>query len=200
MNDINTIKEKIRNVDFNFIRYIQEETKSYGNKVILFSSLIILLCLNIVKIKELELEGIKINVKPYLVIIILVIISIYYFLQFLNSAKIDNLVSKMPNEITEIFRLIDNAREIRKQKLDNLTEEYKIALEKNQVDEVTQNKLESKRKEIEEEDYLEISDRWISLSTTFLKHHQRNMQLNIYFPKIYFAIAIISFLLRMYWA
>jgi hypothetical protein len=140
------IKEKIKNVDFNFIRYIRDETKAYSNKVIFLSFLTILLCLEVVKIEELELEGIKVNIKPYVLVLLICIINLYYFLQFLNSVKIDILVTKLPNQITEVFDLIEELRAGKQVMIDELKVEMQNALDRNQVDVETQNILKPSKR------------------------------------------------------
>lgn len=169
------LKKKIKNFDLKFLKYIDPETKELGNKVILFSCIVVLLSFYKTSISEIEINGIKFELGRELLLGILFIINFYYFLLFLNASKIDQLLAKMPSEYTEISDLlyeksnnfIIDTENIIKKKESQLTEKEKENLNE-----------EIKKLDNDSTTTEELLSYWKEVTEDAIKYNNQNRLLN----------------------
>jgi hypothetical protein len=186
------------NADFTFINYIKEETKSYANKVILFSTIIILISLKIISIREIEFEGFKIETKEYMLIVIILIVNIYFYLQFLNSIKIDSLVANIPNEISSITDEVLKKLDEETEKLNLINEKHQKLLISGNLNEKNKEDLLNETSKINNGETSKLLKNWYQTYTKLVKRHKNNEKLYVFFPSFCFWVATIIFILRIY--
>ena len=191
------IKKRIENIDFSFINYIREETRSFSNKVIFFSSIIILISFKVIAIKELDFDGFKVDVKDYILLALIFIVNVYFFLQFYNSIKIDVLLATVPAEISSITDDLLVKSQIATSKVERLAEEFKIAKDSGKFDKDTQRELSEQIDQLEKDETETTLEYWLDKSTKFLNHHQQNQNLNVYFPMVWFIISALSICIKI---
>lgn len=196
--EIEEIKEEIKNFDFNFLKYINSETKELGNKVILFSSLIIFVNLNYISISELEFTGVKILMEKDILLIIFFFVNIYYFLQFINSTKIDSLIARVPDSFADISKKLTLKVDIRTKSVNRLTKEYNEAIESKDFGEEKMKSLSNKKSELDNDDILELTKYWKDFAKKGINYHKRNRLLNQIFPIVCFVISILSFAVLLF--
>jgi hypothetical protein len=189
--DINNLEQRIRNFDFNFLNYISSETKHLSNKVIFFSCITLFLNFKILTLKELELEGISIEIKNEIINVILFFINLYFFLQFRNSIRIDVLMLKIPEEHKNISKTISNFYAEQTRKMENLSEQYRKALHDEDYSVETSDRLSAIQNKIEEE-IPDSFDTWIENSQKSMRYKNYNLALNQYFPSLCFITSFIS--------
>ncbi len=193
--NLHELQQKIKNFNFDFLKYINPETKELNNKVILFSSIIIFLNFNYFTISELEITGLKIIIEKNVLTIMLILINSYYFLQFYMSMKIDILLAKIPNEFTQICEIVNSKIDVLNQEMAQITIEYQTIAKNKDFDEETL-KLLNERYEIAKNDNtVEILNNWQKRISEALKYHDRNQLLNFLFPIFWYSVSVLSIIL-----
>ncbi len=146
---INNIKESIDSVEYDFVNFIQPETQKIGNKIIWISAIIILINLNLIKLSEIDSNGLKVIIKANYISYILLFINIYFYAQFFFLIKFDNLKFKVPQEIKYIINESENNLLIytslanqQRLELENIINEMTIVHNQNLQETDKQQKLE----------------------------------------------------------
>lgn len=196
--EIEEIKEEIKNFDFNFLKYLNSETKELGNKVILFSSLIIFVSLNYISISELEFTGVKILMEKHILLIIVFFVNVYYFLQFINSIKIDSLIAKVPNNFIEISEKLTLKVNILSESIKSLHKEFDDVIKEPNFEEVRMNILLNKINELDKDGILKLKNYWEDFARKGINYYKRNRLLNQIFPIVCFVISILSFAVLLF--
>lgn len=197
--ELNEIKEKIKNFDFKFLKYLNQETKELSNKVILFSSILIFLNLNFLSVQEFEITGIKILVEKNILGILILLINTYYFLQFRNSSKIDSLISVLPNDFTEITDELITRVDKNTKEMNKLEAEARKRLDEKNFDQNYINDIEKKGETLKNDEAVVLLNNWRDLTNKGYKYHKRNILLNQLFPKFCYVISILSFGVLLYY-
>ena len=96
-----------QSIDYNFVKYLNIETQKLGNKVIFFSSLIILIYTNFITINEFDISGIKVNIENKYFLLLIFLINSYYFIQFYFNTQIDKLNFKIPDDFNQQFDIME---------------------------------------------------------------------------------------------
>ena len=190
--------EEIKNFDFNFLKYLNSETKELGNKVILFSSLIIFVSLNYISISELEFTGVKILMEKHILLIIVFFVNVYYFLQFINSIKIDSLIAKVPNNFIEISEKLTLKVNILSEAIKSLHKEFDDVIKEPNFEEVRMNILLNKINELDKDGILKLKNYWEDFARKGINYYKRNRLLNQIFPIVCFVISILSFAVLLF--
>lgn len=146
---INNIKKSIDSVEYDFVNFIQPETQKIGNKIIWISAIIILINLNLIKLSEIDSNGLKVIIKANYISYILLFINIYFYAQFFFLIKFDNLKFKVPQEIKYIINESENNLLIytslanqQRLELENIINEMTIVHNQNLQETDKQQKLE----------------------------------------------------------
>ncbi|MDW9378734.1 hypothetical protein [Chryseobacterium sp. JV558] len=83
-------KQKLNNLDLKkAVSFLSEQSISFGNKTVVSSSLIILLSLNFIVISGIEIEGVSLSVNVVIITLVLLLVNIYYYQQFLLHSTLD---------------------------------------------------------------------------------------------------------------
>lgn len=84
-------KEKLKELQFNLANsFLNEKTLNFGNRTVITSSLLILISLNFLTIKEIEFEGLTVGINVTILTIVILLINIYYYKQFDIAREIDD--------------------------------------------------------------------------------------------------------------
>ena len=212
----NEIDKNLDDFSYEYVDFINSETQKMGNRVIWISLVIILLTLNIISLTEIEVNGLKVAINTNFLIPILIVINLYFYLQFYFLIKLDNLKFKIPNQISQIisssqseFETIEALLNSSKLELENLNLKIEILKDSDIPEE-----LKIKQKELLDLEHLDIENRlnsnsakldafWQSIQQSkekfkkginFMKY---NRILNDIFPKIIFFSSIILFVLSI---
>ncbi|MDQ0593348.1 hypothetical protein QFZ37_001717 [Chryseobacterium ginsenosidimutans] len=219
MNNISNqnIEENVNAIDYSFINFIHSETQSVGNNIIWISTIIILLCTNIISLSEIEINGLKMDIKKEYISYILFTINVYYFLRFYNLLNYDNLNFRMPKEInliiTESKEKIKHYSSTITQHTDNITrlENEADNLSNENIDpDIKSVKLESLKNEILDlknsmtEDFnsvkyfLDLIEKTKAKLLIGNKYLKNNNLINNYFPKLIFSASFFTILWSLY--
>ncbi len=189
---IEELQNKIKNFNFDFLKYTNPETKELNNKVILFSSILMFFNLNYFTISELEITGLKVIIEKNILAIILALINTYYFAQFYMSLKIDIFLAKIPDEFTEICDNVNSKILEATLELQQITEEYNDIKYHKSFDDEKLKILKEKIDTAQKNNPVEKLAEWQKRISTAIKYHNRNHLLNQFFPIIWYLLSIVS--------
>ncbi|BFO66754.1 hypothetical protein NK356_14250 [Chryseobacterium sp. S0630] len=219
MNNISNqnIEENLNSIDYSFINFIHSETQSVGNNIIWTSTVVILLCTNIISLSEIEINGLKIDIKKEYISYILFTINVYYFLRFCNLLNYDNLNFRMPKEINliiteskekikhysstitqhtdNITRLNSEADTLNNEDIDLDIKGAKLELLKNEILDLKNNMAEDFNSIKYFSDLLEKTESRLVMGNKYLKN---NNLINNYFPKLIFSASFFTILWSLY--
>lgn len=219
MNNISNqnIEENLNSIDYSFINFIHSETQSIGNNIIWISTVIILLCTNIISLSEIEINGLKMDIKKEYISYILFTINIYYFLRFYNLLNYDNLNFRMPKEINliiteskekikyysstitqytdNITRLENEMNSLNNEDIDPDIKSVKLELLKNEILDLKNNMNEDFNSVKYFSDLLEKTEAKLVMGNRYLKN---NNLINNYFPKLIFTSSFFAILWSLY--
>ena len=97
------IDENLENFSYDYVDFINSETQKLGNRIVWISAIIILLSVKVISLNEIETNGLKVAINTNMLTPLLIIINLYFFLQFFFLIKLDNLKFKTPNHISQII-------------------------------------------------------------------------------------------------
>ncbi|MFK3902691.1 hypothetical protein ACI2LI_34705 [[Kitasatospora] papulosa] len=189
--EIEDLQKKISQFNFDFLKYINSETKELSNKVILFSSIIVFLNLKYLSISELDISGLKVIMEKNILIFILFFINTYYFLQFYNSLRIDILLAKIPNEYGEICNEINLKMKDILNRMSDIESRMSIAIRSEYSDQ----KAKDESIEIGNNPVIKILNDWIKNTTEAIKFYEWNRNINSSFPFLCYLISILTFII-----
>lgn len=194
--DIKDFNNRVNEIDFKFIKYISDETKQYANKVLFLSFTMLLITFKIVVVEQFSFEGIDVKVEESYLIIVIFLVSIYYYLQFYFSIKIDSLLVKIPSEILLINDFISKEYLKITKSYEDLRNDYSESLNKETFYKSEFNDFLAKKDKIERsmnENEKVYSD-WNLKFNKVLFYNKVNFWINRIFPTMCFLTSSLSFI------
>jgi hypothetical protein len=192
------LENRIKNFDLRFIKYIDSETKEFGNKVILLSSMIVLVLFYKSSASEMDFTGIKLEIEKRTLLIILFVVNLYYLIQFIIAIKIDKLLVKIPYEFDQISNIIF-------EKFEKYQKEHLELKNRDSIENLTSEEMSNffkKAEALENDNIGELIKEWKGKTNGAVNFLRWNKSLNIYFPLICYGISIlvlIANLVMKYW-
>jgi len=190
---------------------LSESTKRIGRNLTILSSLFIILLLGKLKIKEIDVLGLKLEFYQPAILLIFTLVGFFITLQFVISVILDRKARPNPLQLEEITTMFSESiknleettvsnnlkfEEIKKQReylQDKLTTEEFIEYCKNdglenlkqEVDEISENNLQP------------ILNDWRKNLNSIQRLHQVQFYLYVVFPILLFAIALGIFMYKL---
>ncbi len=211
------LEENLNSIDYSFVNFINSETQNLGNNIIWISTIIILLCTNIISLSEIEVNGLKMDIKKEYISYIFFTINVYYFLRFYNLLNYDNLNFKMPKQINliteevkekikyysskinkhtdDITRLDNEVNNLNNLDIDIDVKSAKLELLKNEISYLKNNMAEDFSSINYFSDLLKEAEHRLVMGNKYLKN---NNLINDYFPKLIFSASLLAIIWSIY--
>ncbi|SHK84491.1 hypothetical protein [Chryseobacterium polytrichastri] len=190
--------------------YLSEQSISFSNKTVLTSSAIILMSLNFLVVNEIDIQGVKVTINGRILIFVLLLINLYYFLQFKLSSEVDNnpaelLPEDYLNMQNEISKIISNGKEVLNKQLSR-QEEINEEIKKYGIDSNEATILIRELKSIKDDMVVNVEsikinqkllEEDIKKELKFSSIVKKYMRLNIAAPNIIYFLGLGSVFLRL---
>lgn len=190
--------------------YLSEQSISFSNKTVLTSSAIILMSLNFLVVNEIDIQGVKVTINGRILIFVLLLINLYYFLQFKLSSEVDNnpaelLPEDYLNMQNEISTIISNGNEVLNKQLSR-QEEINEEIKKYGIDSNEATILIRELKSIKDDMVVNVESIMITQKLLeddikkelkFSSIVKKYMRLNIAAPNIIYFLGLGSVFLRL---
>lgn len=186
--------------------FLSEQSISFSNKTVLTSSAIILMSLNFLVVNEIDIQGVKVTINGRILIFVLLLINLYYFLQFKLSSEVDNNpVELLPEDYlnmqNEISTIISNGKEVLNKQLSRQEEIKKYDIDSNEATIVIRELKSIKDDMVVNVESIKITQKLleedIKKELKFSSIVKKYMRLNIVAPNIIYFLGLGSVLLRL---
>lgn len=202
-------KENLKRLQFNFANsFLSEKTLNFGNRTVITSSLLILISLNFLSIKEIEFEGLTVGINITILTLVILLVNIYYYKQFEIAKEVDDNSFFVPEEYAKFEKKLPEIAKPFLEKIDlhnNQVLEIKNRLDSGiislQEGEELENKLSENLKELEYwSQILENTTKAVitdgQKAKKFAELVNKYNLLNSLFPKRIYYLGLICILLR----
>lgn len=201
--------EKLKSLNFkNANNFLSDQTLDFGNKTVITSAFLILLCLNFLSINSFEVGGVNVSIKSGLLSFVLLLVNMYFYNQFLVARNVDEASFSLPEEIIEFKNQIDSIDTSSITELNNLNdqlEEIEKKLQNDNLDDIEKEYNEN-AKLILTNEILELSEILKPVHSKIIKEGQKITifkdtvekynSLNSKIPSIAYHISLAAAILR----